>query len=386
VKRQDDNGENTLHVDATGGAGTSVDLVGINGTAPSTGLGASDGGTLRVAISSDSPSAGNPAAGPTGAAVPAQADYQGVNVGGTLRGATGVNPSGSIFAEQVDLASIAGTTTATGNGVVSAGVQRVAIASDNTAFSVNATLAANQSVNVTQLAGTATSVNSGVKDAGTLRVVLATDQPQLTNKLLVTPDANAAINLAQVNGQTVNVGTGAAGTGTQRVTTSTDSTIGTVTSITNAVTVSQATAANLNATVVGTGTFAVQAALQAGSALVGSVELESNTMTAGGTSTTPKFAKIAASTNGDNTLVAAVVGKKIRVLGYNFIANGTVNAKFQSGAGGTDLTGLKYCVANMGISVSFSPVGWFETASNTLLNLNLSAGIAVGGELVYVEV
>lgn len=39
----------------------------------------------------------------------------------------------------VSLAQIGSTTTATGNGVVSAGVQRVAIASDNTAFSVNAT-------------------------------------------------------------------------------------------------------------------------------------------------------------------------------------------------------------------------------------------------------
>lgn len=71
-------------------------------------------------------------------------------------------------------------------------------------------LPANQSVNVNQLAGTATSVNSGVKDAGTLRVVLATDQPQLTNKLLVTPDANSAINLAQVAGATIAQGHGTA--------------------------------------------------------------------------------------------------------------------------------------------------------------------------------
>jgi hypothetical protein len=36
-----------------------------------------------------------------------------------------------------DLTKIAGTATATGNGVVGAGVQRVSIASDNTAFTVN---------------------------------------------------------------------------------------------------------------------------------------------------------------------------------------------------------------------------------------------------------
>lgn len=56
------------------------------------------------------------------------------------------------------------------------------------------------STNVAQLAGTTTDTNSGSKSAGTLRVVLATDQPQLTNKILVTPDANSAVNVAQMNG------------------------------------------------------------------------------------------------------------------------------------------------------------------------------------------
>lgn len=101
---------------------------------------------------------------------------------------------------------------------------------------------------------------------------------------------------------------------------------------------------------------------------------------------TPKFAVISASSSGNNTLVAAVSGKKLRVLAYNIISNGSVNAKFQSGASGTDLTGLKYLTSNSGICAPFNPVGWFETAANTLLNLNLSGAVAVGGELVYVEV
>jgi hypothetical protein len=104
------------------------------------------------------------------------------------------------------------------------------------------------------------------------------------------------------------------------------------------------------------------------------------------TALTPKFAKIAAASSGDNTVVAAVTSKKIRVVAYNFMANGTVNAKFQSGASGTDLTGLKYLIVNTGIVAPFNPVGWFETAANTLLNVNLSAAVAIGGELVYVEV
>ncbi len=101
---------------------------------------------------------------------------------------------------------------------------------------------------------------------------------------------------------------------------------------------------------------------------------------------TPKFAAISASTSGDNTLVTAVASKKVRVVALTLVANAAVNAKFQSGAGGTDLTGLFYLASTTGIVLPFNPVGWFETASNTLLNLNLSGAVAVGGCLTYVEV
>jgi cell wall-associated NlpC family hydrolase len=107
----------------------------------------------------------------------------------------------------------------------------------------------------------------------------------------------------------------------------------------------------------------------------------------GTTALTPKFAAISASSNGNNTVVAAVTSKKIRVLAWNLMGAGAVNAKWQSGASGTDLTGLYYvAAAGGGISVPFNPLGWFETASGTLLNLNLSGAVAVGGNLVYVEV
>jgi hypothetical protein len=100
-----------------------------------------------------------------------------------------------------------------------------------------------------------------------------------------------------------------------------------------------------------------------------------------------KYAKVAAASSGNNTLVGAVVGKKIRVLAYNLSAAGAVNAKFQTAAGGTDLTGLKYLAAAGGMaSAPYNEKGWFETAAGELLNLNLSAAVAVGGELVYAEV
>jgi hypothetical protein len=102
---------------------------------------------------------------------------------------------------------------------------------------------------------------------------------------------------------------------------------------------------------------------------------------------TPKFAVISASSSGDNTIVAAVALKKIRVLAYNFIGNGAVNGRFQSAVAGDYLTGLKYiAAAGGGICAPFNPVGWFETDAGELLNLELSGAVAVGGELVYVEV
>lgn len=171
------------------------------------------------------------------------------------------------------------------------------------------------------------------------------------------------------------------------------------------------TACNTGAVVVSSGTIttvsavtAITNALPAGTNNIGDVDVltqparaaTTDTITAklatdaiqdGTTALTPKFAAIAASSSGNNTIVAAVTSKKIRVLAYNLIGNGAVNAKFQTGAGGTDLTGLKYiAAAGGGICAPFNPVGWFETASGALLNLSLSGAVAVGGELVYVEV
>jgi hypothetical protein len=98
--------------------------------------------------------------------------------------------------------------------------------------------------------------------------------------------------------------------------------------------------------------------------------------------TPPAYAAIAVSASGDTTLVAAVPGLRIVLLAYNYMANGTVNAKWKSGAG-TDITGLAYLVANTGKVAPFNPAGWCITAVGQALVLNLSASIAVGGELSY---
>ena len=99
-----------------------------------------------------------------------------------------------------------------------------------------------------------------------------------------------------------------------------------------------------------------------------------------------KYAAIAASASGNNTLVAAVAGKRIRVLALSLSFAGIVNAKFQTAAGGTDLTGLYYGVANTQVVLPFNEAGHFQTVGGELLNMNLSAAIAVGGHIVYAAI
>lgn len=106
----------------------------------------------------------------------------------------------------------------------------------------------------------------------------------------------------------------------------------------------------------------------------------------GNTVLTPKFVTIAASSSGNNTLIAAVAGKKIRVLSYTLVAASSVTATFQNGASGTAISGIMSFAANGGVSVPFSPVGHFETSISTLLNLSLSGAVSVAGHLCYVEV
>jgi hypothetical protein len=113
---------------------------------------------------------------------------------------------------------------------------------------------------------------------------------------------------------------------------------------------------------------------------------ESSQIMVAGVAVTPKYAAIDAATSGNNTLVAAVTSKKVRVLSAFLVSAGTVNVRFESGADGTALTGQMNLVANTGFVLPFNPAGWFETGSNTLLNLELSGAVSVDGSLCYIEV
>ena len=110
----------------------------------------------------------------------------------------------------------------------------------------------------------------------------------------------------------------------------------------------------------------------------------------GGDRSQIKYAVIDDATSGNNTIVAAVTGKKIRVLSYTIIPAGDVTVRFESGAGGTALTGQMNLLAEDGVvsqslSVNCAPFGCFETAAAALLNLELSGAVSVDGHLTYVE-
>lgn len=103
-----------------------------------------------------------------------------------------------------------------------------------------------------------------------------------------------------------------------------------------------------------------------------------------------KTAVITASASGATQLVAAVAGKRIRVLHYRLMASGAVSVKFQSAS--TDITGLMPFAANGGISAgapSIIPAGLifeFQTEPGEALNINLSGAVAVGGYMLYQEI
>lgn len=99
-----------------------------------------------------------------------------------------------------------------------------------------------------------------------------------------------------------------------------------------------------------------------------------------------QYAVIDNATSGDNTVVAAVTGKKIRVVQLLLVAAGTVTVRWESGTGGTALTGQMSHVDAAGEVLPFSPAGWFETAAGVLLNLELSGAVSVDGVLAYVLV
>jgi hypothetical protein len=120
--------------------------------------------------------------------------------------------------------------------------------------------------------------------------------------------------------------------------------------------------------------------------------LRSDVIQNSGSQLTPKFAVINKIVTG--TVVAAVAGKKIRVLSLFMtidVLTGDEEYTFKSGAAGSALTGTIGAAGGAGtmipISYGFSPVGHFETVAGELLELKVAGTTPFAeGSLVYVEV
>lgn len=101
---------------------------------------------------------------------------------------------------------------------------------------------------------------------------------------------------------------------------------------------------------------------------------------------TIQFAAISAANAGANTVVAADATRKIKVLDYTMVSEGTVTTTWQS-SGGTSLSGAMPLVVNTGVSAgggNAPATHWeFETVAAEGLVLTLSGATGIRGHLTY---
>ena len=85
----------------------------------------------------------------------------------------------------------------------------------------------------------------------------------------------------------------------------------------------------------------------------------------------------------------AATGKRIKILAYELVADGTTNVKFTSG-GADDIHGstLWYLTQNSGVTkpvtlINQQPIVYMQTLAGASLSINLSAAQSVSGTLLY---
>jgi hypothetical protein len=105
----------------------------------------------------------------------------------------------------------------------------------------------------------------------------------------------------------------------------------------------------------------------------------------GTTPLVPLYCVIDEATSGQNVVVAASSGNKIRFLAGHLTMTGTaVTITFQNGVAGTALTGAMGPAAGQTIVWPFNPVGYFETTTGQALQVALSGAQSIDGSCVYV--
>jgi len=90
------------------------------------------------------------------------------------------------------------------------------------------------------------------------------------------------------------------------------------------------------------------------------------------------------STATTTSLVAAVAGKKYRVVGMTIVTTLANNVNLESGT--TDITAVFPLGANGGLVLPYNEHGWCETAANAALQVTTSAATACGVHVLYVEI
>jgi hypothetical protein len=95
---------------------------------------------------------------------------------------------------------------------------------------------------------------------------------------------------------------------------------------------------------------------------------------------------INAATNGDNTIVAAVVSQSVRLYRFFLMATGgAVNVKWKNGAGTDFHPALTLLGNGSGWQLDFDTLPWFTTTAGNALILNLSGAVQVSGRAYYVQ-
>ena len=97
-------------------------------------------------------------------------------------------------------------------------------------------------------------------------------------------------------------------------------------------------------------------------------------------------AVISATADGANEVVAAVTGKKIRVLGYVLNVNAAGTAQWRSGASTVKSGAMEFPDGGGATAPLCDPtaeVFWFETTAGEALNIVNAAGVDSLGHVVY---
>ncbi|MEE8234319.1 MAG: hypothetical protein V3R41_06540 [Gammaproteobacteria bacterium] len=104
-----------------------------------------------------------------------------------------------------------------------------------------------------------------------------------------------------------------------------------------------------------------------------------------GTPILPNFPAFSFSSTGDNTIVAAVPGKRIKVVQIMMTADAQATVKFTDGAGGSVLCGPQSMVEGVPLVFPFCSLGWMITSVNTAFVVNFSDATNIGGCVCHLE-